>query len=289
LQRRFCDAALHLLCGSSNFGGSMSRWPVFSRILLLILTGIWIAGCTPISENDEDDRSNPEFLKGTRRLNEMDYKGAIDAFEKALLRNPRSAGAHWELGLLYEQKMNDYLTAAYHYQRHLQLRPNSNVAETVRARIASCRLELARTVSFSLVNQQVQAGLDRLNSENAALRQQVEHLKLQLAQSTNPGVVRPLTVVSNQSATRSNVVAAAPVILAPVVPSRTERVSPAPKIPSESPRATTRTHVVRAGETAFRIGQKYGFKAEEILAANPGLVAAKLRAGQTINIPAPRN
>lgn len=253
------------------------------RLFLLLTLGLWIAGCTRIPDSEADDRTNPDFLKGTRRLNEMDYKGAVEAFERALLRNPRSAASHWELGLLYEQKLNDYASAIYHYQKHLGLLPNSNVKEMVRERIASCRLELARSVSFSLVNQQVQAGLDRLTSENASLRHQVEQLKAQLAGASN--VIAPAPVFPTAPAT-NEIQPAKPAVALPAdrlegtnkpAAGLTNVVSPA--------RAVVRTHLVRPGETPFRIAQKYGLTVEQLLRANPGLVPQKMRAGQSINIP----
>ena len=110
----------------------------------------------------------------------MNYDGAIAAFENALLSNPKSASAHLELGLLYEEKKANYAAAIYHYQKHLELRPESNMAETVKQHVFSCRLEMAKTVSFLLVSRQVQDEMRRLTATNALLHDQISLLKTQL-------------------------------------------------------------------------------------------------------------
>ena len=54
----------------------------------------------------------------------MDFDGAVAAFENALLSNPKSAAAHLELGLLYEENKSNYAAAIYHYEKHLELGPS---------------------------------------------------------------------------------------------------------------------------------------------------------------------
>jgi hypothetical protein len=101
----------------------------------------------------------------------MDYKGAIESFERAVQANPRNAAAHFELGILYEDRMKDPLTAAYHYQRHLQLRPKSAYIDTVKDRLIRCKMDVAKTVTFAVVNEDIHRDLRRLTSQmNSRLR-----------------------------------------------------------------------------------------------------------------------
>src|SRR5207247_3258499 len=84
---------------------SMSHWPASWRvILILIFCGIW-SGCLPIAETPLDEEKDPNFIDGRNHQNTMDYKGAIDCFERAVQANPRNAAAHFELGLLYQDRM----------------------------------------------------------------------------------------------------------------------------------------------------------------------------------------
>lgn len=45
------------------------------------------------------------------------------------------------------------------------------------------------------------------------------------------------------------------------------------------------SHTIAPGETLYQIGRKYGITVEQILAANPGLDAARYEAGQIITLP----
>src|SRR5947208_3003657 len=134
----------------------MTLSSVLTRLLTLAWLAVWMSGCGPVSDGPTDEEKDPHFLSGKSRLSSMDYDGAIAAFENALISNPKSASAHFELALLYEEKKTDYAAAIYHFERHLELRPESNMAETVKQHVLACKLELAKTVPFALVNRQVQ-------------------------------------------------------------------------------------------------------------------------------------
>src|SRR5512140_3962285 len=105
----------------------MSLSSAFIRLLMLALLAVGASGCFPLADGPTEEEKDPHYLAGKSRLSGMDYDGAIAAFENALISNPKSAAAHFELALLYEEKKNDYAAAIYHYQRHLELRPESNM------------------------------------------------------------------------------------------------------------------------------------------------------------------
>lgn len=255
------------------------------RFILTAVIGCWLCGCFPVTDNALDEQKDPHFLAGKARLNSLDYQGAIECFEKALEVNPRSAAAHFELGLLYEQKENDYPAAIYHYEKHLRLRPNSDLAEVVRQRSAYCKLEVAKTVSFGVVTREVQRDLDRLAAENAALRRQVETLKAQLAQRasapTNAPAPAPMTAGTNAPA-QQNFPAASPAL------SKAEQKTAAPSA-IKAPAPAPRTHLVKSGDNPTTIARKYGITVSALMAANPGLDARKLKIGQVLTIPAPKS
>ena len=58
----------------------------------------------PPSQGQLEEEKEPHFIEGKRALTTMDYKGAIDEFEKAVEANPRNASAQLELSLLYERQ-----------------------------------------------------------------------------------------------------------------------------------------------------------------------------------------
>jgi tetratricopeptide (TPR) repeat protein len=220
-----------------------------------------LAGCIP-GDSHVDEEKDPHFQRGRNLVNSQDFKGAVEEFEKALETHPRSAAAHFELGWLYDTKINDYAAAIYHYQRHLQLDPNSGRAQRVQERIRGCKQELANTVFPLPDGRNLQREVDRLTAENLALRQQMEVLRRQPAASTNlaqPGA-EPARVPAN----------------------------PLPRAQTAAPAAAAshpRVHIVRERETISSIAAQNGLKVGAILAANPGVEPRRLRVGQSLNLP----
>src|SRR5215467_14935702 len=98
---------------------------LFFRCAFAVLFCALVYGCTPANQGQLDDEKEPHFIEGKRALNTMDYKGAVEEFEKAVEANPRNASAHFELGILYENPNlePDPAAAIYHYQQFLKLRP----------------------------------------------------------------------------------------------------------------------------------------------------------------------
>ena len=81
------------------------------RLLRSVMLLCLLAGCRPPAESQSDEQSNPNYRAGKEKMQALDYKGAIAAFERALEDNPRSALTHYELGLLHDQQENDYPAA----------------------------------------------------------------------------------------------------------------------------------------------------------------------------------
>jgi len=125
-----------------------------------------LGGCYPPS-NARDEETNPYFQAGKERVAARDYQGAVEAFEKALEHNPKSALAHFELGVLYEQRMNDYPAAIYHYNKVIQLRPNrSYPAENAEQRIPGRKLEMIKNDTLATMNPVAMNEIQRLRQEN---------------------------------------------------------------------------------------------------------------------------
>lgn len=232
-----------------------------------------------------DEQRDPFFLAGRDKITRMDYKGAVESFEKALEVNPRSASAHYELGWLNDQKLGQPAAGIYHYERYVQLQPNAEDAAKVRELIDGCKLELVKTVPMQLLTAADQRNFEKLMTENNALRQQVDLLNRRLAMMTNlaaPPVSAPPIPPP-----------AAPIVMpTPAYPPVTNRpaavIRAAPlkaSVPSPAPAATAKTHVVRRGETLTDIARRYNIKLSSLLAANPRLNPRKLQPGQTLAIP----
>jgi len=265
-------------------GNAAVRWAT-----LVLLCGCWI-GCSPFGEGGRDEEKDPNYLAGKNRVAALDHLGAINAFERALATDPRSAAAHLELGLIHQQSLaTNWARAIYHFEKYLELRPKANNADLIRQRIAQCKLELAKEVPFAAVNQQMQRELeklDRLSRENAELRQQLEQWKSQFAQ-------RPGSVPAGDTALNPTSSPGARQLSAPAASSPGSQSAQTVERPTslETPRdfarasASTKTHVVKSGEWPSSIARNYGIKVTDLLSANPGVDPRRLRPGQALVIP----
>jgi len=254
---------------------------------LVLFCACW-TGCSPFGEGGWDEEKDPNYITGKNRVTALDHQGALDAFEKALTANPRSAAAHLELGLIYHQYLaTNWARAIYHFEKYVELRPKANNADLIRQRISQCKLELAKEVPFAAVNQQMQRELeklDRLSRENTDLRLQLEQLKSQLAQRSGgiAGTVPASNPVSPSGSRAQVQTASNPAAqFSPAI----ERPAPDPSRDIARASATTKTHVVKSGEYPYSIARSYGIKITDLLSANPGMDPRRLRPGQALVIP----
>jgi tetratricopeptide (TPR) repeat protein len=243
------------------------------RTALFLLAGLVWSGCLPSAPGDEE--KEPYFLAGKSRVNTMDFKGAVESFEKAVEVNPKSAPAHFELGWLYDQKESDPAAAIYHFEHFLKLMPNSGKEEMVKTRILACKQQLAQTVSLGLVTEKQQREFEQLAEENKRLREDVEKWRAY--------ALRLQTLTNQAGASLPATRAVQPPGLGQVAAAD----SPGTGRSSVTPTATSRTHTVKAGETPGFIARKYGVKVDALMTANPKLDPRRLQVGQTLIIPGP--
>ncbi len=254
-------------------------------MLLLICLGF--CGCYQGGEGQVDEQKNPYFVAGKERAAARDYKGAIEAFEKALEANAHSAQTHFELAVLYElhsdQKEEDYVAAMYHYNQAIKLRPNEHPADNARQRVAYCKRELVKGEALAPVAQNLMHDLEKLKQENNSLRKQLDSSQVQTgSRAAVPARVpsnRLDSAVSGASLARPAGDTASP--SRPLTPSSSrERITPLP--PAGTP---AKTHAVKDRDTFFSIARQYHIKPDALISANPGLDPKRLKVGQTINIP----
>lgn len=260
---------------------------------LMLMLCLALTGCSPTAETQMDEQRNPHYLAGKEKLGALDYKGAIESFERAVEDNPRSALAHYELGVLFERDA-DYAAALHHYNKALKLRPGGYPADNIRQRIPACKQELVKADSLAIINPSALRETENLRADNAALRNQIELLRAQLAArpvsamppntatmpTRDPGV--PTTsggdsVVAARNETPRN----------PVPPSPTANPTRSGTSTATSPGRSGRTHTVQSGETLTAIARRHGIKVNALVAANPGLDPKRMRPGQTLNLPTP--
>jgi len=275
-----------------------SRWA-----LVLLCCGL--AGCSPTAESPTDEQRNAHYQAGRERLSALDYKGAIECFERALEDNPRSSLAHYELGVLFDQHENDYPAALYHYNKALKLRRAGYPADNIRQRIPACLQELIKADSLAVINPTVLRETEHLRVENEVLRKQVESLQAYIGnRALGNGAAPPglRSGLPGLHASPTNAAAAAGPRLGPLPALGSASIAAAPSgsaadrdrdrdraraVLAVAPGAKSRTHAVKAGETPAAIARQYQIRLPALLAANPGVEPKRLRVGQVLNVPLP--
>jgi tetratricopeptide (TPR) repeat protein len=82
------------------------------------------------------------FRAGATLTDRSQARLAIKAYQRALKLRPDAAEAHYNLGVLYEQEMNNPRKAIYHYGEYLRLAPDAPDADQVRAWLMDARVRI---------------------------------------------------------------------------------------------------------------------------------------------------
>jgi tetratricopeptide (TPR) repeat protein len=123
-----------------------------------------------------------------------DFERAVNLYEAALDDSPRGAEVHYKLALIYDDKLNDPVSALHHFKRYLALNPNGSHAKDVKDSIK--RDEIAALTALSGDSVITRAEAARLRNENLTLHKQVEERaasrtaleKLEAADAKRPGL-----------------------------------------------------------------------------------------------------
>ena len=216
---------------------------------LSIFLALCFVGCDRLLPS----RYNQLVHDADNKATQGDFGRAINLYEAALDDSPRCAEVHYKLALLYDDKLNDPVSALHHFRRYLALSPNGPHANDAKNSIR--RDELAALTSLSGDSVVTRAEAARLRNENLDLRKQLE---------ARSGTWRSALDKSQASAARSK--------------------------KNASKKGGSRTYVVQSGDTLASISRKFyksSARWEKILDANKEDIPnpAKLKVGQTLIIP----
>ena len=101
-----------------------------------------------------------------------DFKRAVNLYEAALDDSPRGAEIHYKLAIIYDDKLNDPVSALHHFKRYVALNPNGPHAKDVKDSIK--RDEIAALTALSGDSAITRAEAARLRNENLALHKELE-------------------------------------------------------------------------------------------------------------------
>jgi len=251
-----------------------------TSLLFLAACSCLLSGCIHSGQTRAEEEKEPHFLAGRSRVNAMDYRGAIECFDEALVANPHSASAHFELGWLYEQKDVDPAAAIYHYDRYLRLRPNAADAETVKQRIFGLKQVLAQAVLPMPSTPGIQKEMEQMMEENRRLREEVERLRTQQTIAATNSPVQPVrSATAQRPPTQSN-----PQLGSSQSANAYGLRADAIRMTSDS--SAGRKHKVQSGETPSTIARRYNVPVNALMQLNPGLNPNRMKVGQVLNLPA---
>src|SRR2546423_1801169 len=179
---------------------------------ILLLCGL--AGCDRIGGSRYAELIQDADSKSAQG----DFARAVDVYEAALddSESIRKAEVHYKLAVLYDDKLNDPVSALHHFKRYLALNSNDPHAKDVKESIK--RDEIAALTALSGDSVITRAEAVRLRNENLTLHKELE-------------------------------ARAAPVRIGP----EKSQVNDVKKTGS---RKSARTYVVQSGDTLFSISRK---------------------------------
>jgi len=242
-------------------------------VIVLSLLVFSSTGCfESAGELDRNDGQHPLLKKASDRLRARDTDKAVQLYLEALHANPTLARAHLELGLIYDEHKEDYIRAIYHYQRYLEMRPETEKRQLIEDAVRHSRMAYAASLP-QRPSEAIEV-IAQLKNENRVLRQRNQELMGRLEEKISAAADNPYVPTLS---------AEDPVL-------RAQRPDPTPPVEvAVSPSKVTH-YTVKANDTLISISKKvYGTSKrwKDIYQANRGEIGStyRLKIGQRLNIP----
>jgi tetratricopeptide (TPR) repeat protein len=233
--------------------GSVSLLPQRTSVACLWLLTLFVFGFTGCGRLGASRHAQLTQDADTKSA-QGDFARAINLYEAALddSESSRNAEVHYKLALLYDDKLNDPVSALHHFKRYLVLSPTGTHAADVKNSIKRDEITALTALSGDSVITRSEAA--RLRNENLNL-----HKELEGRSAPARGVTDKLSEADTSSKKTAS-------------------------------RNGERSYVVQSGDTLFSISRKF-YKSpthwKEILNANRKNIhdPKKLTVGQTLIIP----
>ena len=150
---------------------SFSLWLATANLSCLCLSLLFtyaLAGCDRIGNSRYGQLTQDADNKSAQG----DFERAVNLYEAALDDSPRGAEIHYKLAIIYDDKLNDPVSALHHFKRYLALSPNGPHAKDVKDSIK--RDEIAALTALSGDSVITRAEAARLRNENLTLHKEIE-------------------------------------------------------------------------------------------------------------------
>ena len=143
-----------------------------TNFLCVYLSIFWL--CAPIGCDRVGSSRHTQLMQDAdNKSAQGDFERAVDLYEAALddSENSRKAEVHYKLGLIYDDKLNDPVSALHHFKRCLALSPNGPHANDVKNSMK--RDEIAALTALSGDSVITRAEAARLRNENLTLHKEL--------------------------------------------------------------------------------------------------------------------
>jgi LysM repeat protein len=232
--------------------GAISLWPASANLLCLFLSLLFLYGL-PGCDRVGNSRYAQLMQDAENKSAQGDFERAVNLYEAALddSESNRKAEVHYKLALLYDDKLNDPVSALHHFKRYLVLSPNGPHAKEVKNSIKRDEIATLTVLSGDSVITRAEAA--RLRNENLTLHKELE------ARAASRSALEK-SQVSDANSKKAG------------------------------PKKAGQTYIVQSGDTLFSISRKF-YKSskhwKQILEANKKNVRdpKDLTVGQTLVIP----
>src|SRR6266850_6669773 len=159
-----CPDKIRPVCSIFPLSGTTREVCIWLSVLFVLgLTGCDRMGASRRSQLMQD---------GDTKSAQGDFARAINLYEAALDDSPRCAEVHYKLALLYDDKLNDPVSALHHFRRYLALSPNGSHANDVKNSMKRDEVAVLTTLSGDSVVTRGEAA--RLRNENLNLHRDLE-------------------------------------------------------------------------------------------------------------------
>ncbi len=133
--------------------------------LIVIIMIVSFLGC----KQDVDETRHPFYLKAEKLRKEGMFAKSAKKFNEYLLLNPKSYKVHRELGTLYNDYLNNYVLAIYHYKKYLQLIPKTEDRQVVKDWIIKSEIELYKELHSKYKDNSLEEEIKRRHNREVAI------------------------------------------------------------------------------------------------------------------------
>lgn len=238
-----------------------------------LLVALLLTGCDQLSLPKARAKVEEQAAQAQRTA---DYPRAIRLYESILDGTRETAKVHYNLALIYDDKLKDPVSALHHFRRYLKLSDDAASRKEVQRFIDRIQLSMAAAAADGGVMTKKEAA--RLKNDNLKLQEQVARLQTELAEARRKPTAKELARAAAFGKTQ------------PERDARGFSTVPATAAAEKVVGKETRTYVVQKGDTLASIARKFyksGQRWKDIADANQNQLngTVDLKVGQTLIIP----